>query len=52
LRCEHASGAPSLAVRVDLGGASFGYSGDTQWTPALAPAARDADLFAVEAPGR
>jgi ribonuclease BN (tRNA processing enzyme) len=46
---EHASGAPSLAVRVDLGGVSFGYSGDTQWTPALVEAARDADLFAVEA---
>jgi ribonuclease BN (tRNA processing enzyme) len=46
---EHASGAPPLAVRVDLAGASFGYSGDTQWTPALASAARDADLFAVEA---
>ena len=46
---EHACGAPPLAVRVELGGASFGYSGDTQWTPALADAARDADLFAVEA---
>jgi ribonuclease BN (tRNA processing enzyme) len=46
---EHASGAPPLAVRVDLGGVSFGYSGDTQWTPALVPAARDADLFAAEA---
>ncbi len=46
---DHASGAPSLAVRVALGGATFGYSGDTQWTPALAEAARGADLFAVEA---
>jgi ribonuclease BN (tRNA processing enzyme) len=46
---EHASGAPPLAVSVELGGARFGYSGDTQWTPALADAARDADLFAVEA---
>jgi ribonuclease BN (tRNA processing enzyme) len=46
---EHACGAPPLALRVDLGGASFGYSGDTQWTPALAEAARGADLFAVEA---
>ena len=32
-----------------LGGVSFAYSGDTQWTPALAEAARGADLFAVEA---
>jgi len=46
---EHQSGAPSLALRVDLGGLSFGYSGDSQWTPALSVAARGADLFAVEA---
>ena len=32
---EHACGAPPLALRVELGGASFAYSGDTQWTPAL-----------------
>jgi ribonuclease BN (tRNA processing enzyme) len=46
---EHASGAPSLAVNVQLAGAAFGYSGDTEWTPALAEPARGADLFAVEA---
>lgn len=46
---EHASGAPPLALRVELGGAAFAYSGDTQWTPALAKAAHTADLFAVEA---
>ena len=46
---EHACGAPPLAVRVDLGTASFGYSGNTQWTPALAEAARGATMFAVEA---
>jgi len=46
---DHASGAPPLALRADLGGASFGYSGDTAWTPALAEAARDTDLFAAEA---
>jgi len=46
---EHASGAPSLALRVDLGPASFGYSGDSHWTPALAAAARGTDLFAAEA---
>jgi ribonuclease BN (tRNA processing enzyme) len=48
-KVEHASGAPPLALRVTLGGATFGYSGDTQWTPALAEAARGTDLFAVEA---
>jgi ribonuclease BN (tRNA processing enzyme) len=46
---EHPSGAPPLALRIDLGGASFGYSGDTQWTPALTQAADGADLFATEA---
>jgi ribonuclease BN (tRNA processing enzyme) len=46
---EHACGAPPLALRVDLGGVSFAYSGDTQWTPALLQAARRADLFAAEA---
>jgi ribonuclease BN (tRNA processing enzyme) len=46
---EHACGAPPLALRVELGGASFAYSGDTEWTSALAEAARGADLFAAEA---
>lgn len=46
---NHACGAPPLAVRVDLEGVSFAYSGDTQWTPALSEAARGADLFAAEA---
>jgi ribonuclease BN (tRNA processing enzyme) len=46
---DHASGAPALAVRVAAGGASFGYSGDTAWTPALARAADGVDLFACEA---
>ena len=46
---EHACGAPPLALRVELGGQIFAYSGDTQWTGALTQAAHDADLFAVEA---
>jgi ribonuclease BN (tRNA processing enzyme) len=46
---EHACGAPPLALRIELGGVTFAYSGDTQWTPALAEAAREADLFAAEA---
>lgn len=45
---DHASGAPALAVRVCLGGATFGYSGDTAWTSVLIEAARDADVFACE----
>jgi ribonuclease BN (tRNA processing enzyme) len=46
---EHACGAPPLALRIELGGVSFAYSGDTQWTPALTQVAHGADLFAVEA---
>jgi ribonuclease BN (tRNA processing enzyme) len=45
----HACGAPPLALRVELDGRSFAYSGDTQWTGALTEAAHEADLFAAEA---
>jgi ribonuclease BN (tRNA processing enzyme) len=45
----HESGAPSLALRVEDGTASFAYSGDTEWTPALPDAAAGAGLFAAEA---
>jgi ribonuclease BN (tRNA processing enzyme) len=46
---EHASGAPSYALRVECGGRMLAYSGDTQWTPALVEVARDADVFICEA---
>jgi len=46
---EHASGAPSYALRVAYGGRTVAYSGDTEWTDALVDAARDADCFACEA---
>jgi ribonuclease BN (tRNA processing enzyme) len=46
---DHASGAPALAVTVAAGGHSFGYSGDTAWTPALVRAADGVDVFACEA---
>lgn len=46
---DHASGAPSLAIRIDVEAASFGYSGDTAWTPTLRAAARDTDVFVCEA---
>ncbi len=46
---DHASGAPALAVRVELAGQTFGYSGDTAWTPALLAAADGTDVFACEA---
>ena len=38
-----------LALRLDVGAASIGYSGDTAWTPALAAVADGADLFICEA---
>jgi ribonuclease BN (tRNA processing enzyme) len=44
----HFSGAPSTALRITDGARTFSYSGDTQWTDALLPIARDADLFIVE----
>jgi ribonuclease BN (tRNA processing enzyme) len=46
---EHASGAPSYALRVRYGGRVIAYSGDTEWTESLVEAARDADLFVCEA---
>jgi ribonuclease BN (tRNA processing enzyme) len=40
---------PYLAVRIEAEGCSVAYTGDTEWTPALIPAARGADLFIAEA---
>jgi ribonuclease BN (tRNA processing enzyme) len=45
----HECGAPPLALRVEDDHASFGYSGDTEWTPALVDVASAVDLLAVEA---
>lgn len=44
----HQSGAPSTALRLSDGAKTFAYSGDTEWTDALLPIARDADLFVCE----
>ena len=44
----HQSGAPSTALRLSDGDKVFAYSGDTEWTEALLPIARDADLFICE----
>jgi ribonuclease BN (tRNA processing enzyme) len=43
------SGGPHLAYRVEAEGRVIAYSGDTEWTATLIPAARDADLFVAEA---
>jgi ribonuclease BN (tRNA processing enzyme) len=44
----HPSGAPSYALRIALDDKILAYSGDTEWTDALIPAARGADLFICE----
>ena len=44
----HQSGAPSTALRLSDGRSCFAYSGDTEWTDALLPIAREADLFICE----
>lgn len=44
----HQSGAPSTALRLSDGEKTFAYSGDTEWTDALLPIARNADLFICE----
>jgi ribonuclease BN (tRNA processing enzyme) len=46
---EHASGAPPYALRVEYGGKTIAYSGDTEWTDALVAAADGADVFVCEA---
>ena len=44
----HHSGAPAYALRIALDGKVLAYSGDTEWTDALIPASRGADLFVCE----
>lgn len=45
---EHPCGAPPFALRLEVDGRVLCYSGDTHWVPALAQAARNADLFIAE----
>ena len=44
----HPSGAPSYALKVECGGKTLAYSGDTEWTDELVDVARDTDLFICE----
>jgi ribonuclease BN (tRNA processing enzyme) len=39
---------PCLAYRIEAGGKTLSYSGDGEWTDALAQAAAGADLFVCE----
>lgn len=45
----HPSGAPSLALRLQVEDKTVAYSGDTEWTEVLIEAGRSADLFVCEA---
>lgn len=45
---DHPSGAPSLAFRLESGGKTLAFSGDTRWTDALIDIADGADLLIVE----
>jgi ribonuclease BN (tRNA processing enzyme) len=46
---DHASGAPPLALRVDVVGKRISYSGDTAWTDTLLEVADGADVLIAEA---
>jgi ribonuclease BN (tRNA processing enzyme) len=45
----HPSGDSAYSLRIDVGGKVIACSGDTEWTEALAEAARGADLLIAEA---
>ena len=45
----HPSGAPPLALRLNVGGKILAYTGDTAWTDALIEVAAGADLLIAEA---
>jgi ribonuclease BN (tRNA processing enzyme) len=45
---SHPSGAPPLALRIEVDGRVVAFSGDTEWTPALSSVADGADLLVVE----
>ncbi|MBM3560958.1 MAG: MBL fold metallo-hydrolase [Alphaproteobacteria bacterium] len=46
---KHPCGARPFALRVELGGKTVAYTGDTEWVDTLIPAAQGADLLIAEA---
>lgn len=46
---EHPSGAPPLALRLEMAGKTLAYTGDTAWSDTLIDVAADADLLIAEA---
>jgi ribonuclease BN (tRNA processing enzyme) len=45
---KHPCGAPPYALRFELEGKVLSFTGDTEWTDALIPTGRGADLFIME----
>ena len=45
---SHPSGAPSYALRFEVGGKVLAFSGDSEWVDSLVDAGQDADLFIME----
>jgi len=46
---RHTPGTEPLALRIEFGGRSLCYTGDTEWCEALVPAAQGVDLLIAEA---
>jgi ribonuclease BN (tRNA processing enzyme) len=46
---QHPSGDPSFALRIECNGKTIAYTGDTEWTEGLLPAASGVDLLIAEA---
>lgn len=45
---NHPSGAMSSALRIEAGGKTLAFTGDTEWVESLVPAGRNADLYIME----
>jgi ribonuclease BN (tRNA processing enzyme) len=45
---KHPSGAPSYALRFEVGGQVLSFTGDTEWVENLVPAGNGADLYIME----
>jgi ribonuclease BN (tRNA processing enzyme) len=45
---SHPSGAPSYALRFEVGGKVLSFTGDTEWVESLVAAGRGADLYIME----
>lgn len=45
---SHPSGAPSFALRMETGGRTIAFTGDTEWVENVVPAGRGADLYIME----